>query len=170
MRSIPQAPRLLPRQNNCAHFASPLPPSGDLLATSSPASRRWRRGPPTGPQWVHETKHDGYRLMVRKQGDRVLYAFDLLELEGEDFPPQPLHVRKARLEQLLSAAPAGIKYNETDRSCSTPAAWAWRGSSRSAESTRTARPAARPASRSRTRRRRGRPRSRTGVLLMIASR
>lgn len=26
---------------------------------------------PTGPQWVHEIKHDGYRLMARKQGDRV---------------------------------------------------------------------------------------------------
>jgi hypothetical protein len=27
--------------------------------------------PPVGPQWVHEIKHDGYRLIVRKQGDRV---------------------------------------------------------------------------------------------------
>jgi|HubBroStandDraft_6_1064221.scaffolds.fasta_scaffold710850_1 ATP-dependent DNA ligase len=27
--------------------------------------------PPTGPQWVHEIKHDGYRLIARKQGDRV---------------------------------------------------------------------------------------------------
>jgi hypothetical protein len=27
--------------------------------------------PPVGPQWIHEIKHDGYRLFVRKQGDRV---------------------------------------------------------------------------------------------------
>jgi bifunctional non-homologous end joining protein LigD len=27
--------------------------------------------PPVGPQWVHEIKHDGYRLIVRKAGDRV---------------------------------------------------------------------------------------------------
>jgi bifunctional non-homologous end joining protein LigD len=45
--------------------------------------------------------------------DRVmLYAFDLLELNGEDFRPQPLHARKARLEQLLAKAPAGIQFNE----------------------------------------------------------
>jgi bifunctional non-homologous end joining protein LigD len=27
--------------------------------------------PPSGPNWVHEIKHDGYRLIVRKVGDRV---------------------------------------------------------------------------------------------------
>jgi ATP-dependent DNA ligase len=27
--------------------------------------------PPAGPNWVHEIKHDGYRLIVRKAGDRV---------------------------------------------------------------------------------------------------
>ena len=25
--------------------------------------------PPSGPLWVHEIKHDGYRLMVRRDGD-----------------------------------------------------------------------------------------------------
>jgi bifunctional non-homologous end joining protein LigD len=128
--------------------------------------------PPTGPQWVHEIKHDGYRLIARKTGDRVrlftrrgydwserypliskavaalnatsatidgeavvcddesglsifeelhsrrsddrvsLYAFDLLELDGEDFRPQPLHARKAQLEKLLAKAPSGIQFNE----------------------------------------------------------
>ena len=127
--------------------------------------------PPAGPQWVHEIKHDGYRLIARKTDDRVrlftrrgydwtdrypliakavaalkaasatidgeavycdpngvadfdklhsrvhdgeviLYAFDLLELDGDDFRPQPLHARKARLEKLLAAARAGIQYNE----------------------------------------------------------
>ena len=26
--------------------------------------------PPAGPLWVHEIKHDGYRLMVRRDGSR----------------------------------------------------------------------------------------------------
>src|SRR5262245_21645191 len=27
--------------------------------------------PPTGPEWVHEIKHDGFRIVARKDGDRV---------------------------------------------------------------------------------------------------
>ncbi|WP_081851336.1 hypothetical protein [Bradyrhizobium sp. URHD0069] len=27
--------------------------------------------PPSGPLWVHEIKHDGYRLTVRRDGSRV---------------------------------------------------------------------------------------------------
>src|ERR1700727_3622035 len=27
--------------------------------------------PPAGPGWVHEIKHDGYRLQVHRQGDAV---------------------------------------------------------------------------------------------------
>ena len=27
--------------------------------------------PPSGPSWIHEIKHDGYRLMVRRSGARV---------------------------------------------------------------------------------------------------
>jgi bifunctional non-homologous end joining protein LigD len=27
--------------------------------------------PPSGPLWVHEIKHDGFRLMVRREGARV---------------------------------------------------------------------------------------------------
>jgi bifunctional non-homologous end joining protein LigD len=26
---------------------------------------------PSGPGWVHEVKHDGYRLQVRRDGDNV---------------------------------------------------------------------------------------------------
>jgi bifunctional non-homologous end joining protein LigD len=52
-------------------------------------------------------------LHSRRNDDRaLLYAFDLLELDGEDFRPQPLHARKARLEKLLAKTPAGIQYNE----------------------------------------------------------
>ena len=41
-----------------------------------------------------------------------LYAFDLLELDGEDWRPRPLEQRKARLAKLLAKAPAGIQYSE----------------------------------------------------------
>ena len=27
--------------------------------------------PPSGPDWVHEIKHDGYRLIVRRHGNAV---------------------------------------------------------------------------------------------------
>jgi bifunctional non-homologous end joining protein LigD len=127
--------------------------------------------PPVGPDWVHEIKHDGYRLVVRRDGsavrlftrrgydwtdrypaiasaaaklraksftmdgeavvvgadgvavfealhrrhkasDAILYAFDLLELDGEDLRPLPLSARKAKLAKLLARKPAGIVFNE----------------------------------------------------------
>jgi ATP-dependent DNA ligase len=127
--------------------------------------------PPEGPQWIHEIKHDGYRLIVRKQADRVRlftrrgydwtdryplirdavaalratsavvdgeavccdgagmavfeklhsrahdeqvihYAFDLLELDGEDWRPRPLEKRKAKLQKLLIGGRAGILFSE----------------------------------------------------------
>lgn len=126
---------------------------------------------PQGPLWVQEIKHDGYRLIVRRTGDRVrlltrrgydwtkrfpravdaltrlkassitldgeavvcgadgvsdfyrlhsqgcdelvfLYAFDLLELNGEDYRTEPLQNRKAKLENLLSRCIDGIMFNE----------------------------------------------------------
>jgi bifunctional non-homologous end joining protein LigD len=43
-------------------------PRGDFIQPCLPtASDR----PRTGPEWVHEIKHDGYRLMARRTGDRV---------------------------------------------------------------------------------------------------
>jgi bifunctional non-homologous end joining protein LigD len=128
--------------------------------------------PPAGPDWVHEIKHDGYRLIVRRDGkavrlftrrghdwtdrypaiaaaaaklrarsftldgeavvsgpdgvavfdalhrrhkaaDAMLYAFDLLELNGKDLRPLPLGERKDRLQRLLlSRKLAGIAFNE----------------------------------------------------------
>jgi bifunctional non-homologous end joining protein LigD len=120
---------------------------------------------------VHEIKHDGYRLIVRRDGkavrlftrrgydwtdrypaiaavaaklraksftldgeavvagadgvavfdalhrrhkaaDAMLYAFDLLELNGEDLRPLPLGERKTKLARLLARAPVGIALNE----------------------------------------------------------
>jgi bifunctional non-homologous end joining protein LigD len=127
--------------------------------------------PPVGPQWIHEIKHDGYRLIARKRDDRVrlftrrgyewtdryplirkaveairaasvtidgeavccdeagvavferlhsrayddqvfLYAFDLLEFGGENWRPRPLEERKAKLQNLLATARAGIQFSE----------------------------------------------------------
>jgi hypothetical protein len=41
-----------------------------------------------------------------------LHAFDLLELDGEDWRPSPLEERKAKLQQLITTATAGIRYSE----------------------------------------------------------
>jgi bifunctional non-homologous end joining protein LigD len=27
--------------------------------------------PPSGPGWLHEVKHDGFRILARKHGERV---------------------------------------------------------------------------------------------------
>ena len=127
--------------------------------------------PPTGALWVHEIKHDGFRVIARKDGNRVrlysrvgndltdrfplivealaslrsrsvildgeavacddrgmsnfdrlrhrrhdgtvfLYAFDLIELNGDDLRRDPLEVRKATLTSLLTRARPGIRVNE----------------------------------------------------------
>jgi bifunctional non-homologous end joining protein LigD len=124
--------------------------------------------PPSGPLWVHEIKHDGYRLMVRRDGshphdarircftrndhdwadrfpaivdaalrlkaqsflidgevviarddgtpdfnalrskrrghEAVLYAFDLIEHDGDDLRDLPLIHRKWRLKKLIGKA------------------------------------------------------------------
>jgi bifunctional non-homologous end joining protein LigD len=39
------------------------------------------KAPPSGSEWVHEIKHDGYRLMVRRAGGRV----QLLTRRGYDW-------------------------------------------------------------------------------------
>jgi bifunctional non-homologous end joining protein LigD len=41
-----------------------------------------------------------------------LYAFDLIELEGDDLRRDPLGVRKATLASLLSRASSGLRFNE----------------------------------------------------------
>jgi ATP-dependent DNA ligase len=34
-----------------------------------PARPVWSSKPPSGPDWVHEIKHDGYRIIVRRDGN-----------------------------------------------------------------------------------------------------
>ena len=127
--------------------------------------------PPSGPMWLHEIKHDGFRVIGRKDDKRVklysragndltkrfplivealarlrsrsciidgeavacgedgiasferiryqrhdagvfLYAFDLIELDGDDLRRDPLAVRKATLASLLRRAAPGLRFNE----------------------------------------------------------
>jgi bifunctional non-homologous end joining protein LigD len=44
--------------------------------------------------------------------EAILYAFDLLELDGVDYRPLPLSRRKDRLARLLARVPIGIALNE----------------------------------------------------------
>jgi bifunctional non-homologous end joining protein LigD len=126
---------------------------------------------PSGRLWLHEIKHDGFRCIARKDGERVrlfsrrgsdltsrfplivealarlrsrsviidgeavacdedgvasfnriryrnhddtifLYAFDLIELNGDDLRRDPLTVRKATLSSVLARAAPGLRYNE----------------------------------------------------------
>jgi bifunctional non-homologous end joining protein LigD len=127
--------------------------------------------PPSGALWLHEIKHDGFRIIARKEAGRVrlysrpgndmtyrfplivetlvrlrsrscildgeavccdddgrpsferiryrrydasvfLYAFDLIELNGDDMRRDPLEVRKATLRSMLAKAGPGVRYNE----------------------------------------------------------
>jgi bifunctional non-homologous end joining protein LigD len=126
---------------------------------------------PSGGQWLHEIKHDGFRVIARKNGAQVrlysrpgndlthrfplivetlarlrsrscivdgeavacddngvtsfnrvryrqhdesifLYAFDLIELNGDDLRRDPLKRRKATLEIILAKAGPGIRFTE----------------------------------------------------------
>ena len=146
-------PRTLP-----AGFIAPCLPS------SAPQT-------PSGAEWLHEIKHDGFRVIARKEANRVklysrpgndltdrfplivdalaklrsqsciidgeavacgddgissfdrirygrhdasvfLYAFDLIELNGDDLRREPLAVRKATLASLLARVAPGLRFNE----------------------------------------------------------
>jgi bifunctional non-homologous end joining protein LigD len=151
----PMTPRVLYRPSD---FIQPCFPS--------PAER-----PPTDTEWVHEIKHDGFRLMARRDsvgvrlltwngydwsdrypaivvavnhlkvrsclidgeavscgekglavfellrnrpsGDHVfMFAFDLLELDGEDVRREPIETRKATLASLLRRCLPGLRLCE----------------------------------------------------------
>jgi bifunctional non-homologous end joining protein LigD len=53
------------------------------------------------------------RIRYRQHdGDVFLYAFDLIELNGDDLRRDPLEVRKATLASILAKARSGIRFNE----------------------------------------------------------
>jgi len=77
--------------------------------------------PPSGPDWVHEIKHDGYRLMARR--DPI--GIRLLTRNGHDWAPRyprivalrSLRVRSVREErrEKLLACCDGIRFSEQSR-------------------------------------------------------
>jgi bifunctional non-homologous end joining protein LigD len=53
------------------------------------------------------------RIRYRRHDASVfLYAFDLIELDGDDLRREPLNVRKATLASLLARAASGLRLNE----------------------------------------------------------
>jgi ATP-dependent DNA ligase len=56
--------------------------------------------PRNGPQWVHEVKHDGYRLMVCRNGDRVR----LFTRHGYDWTERYPRIAKAMAELKITSA------------------------------------------------------------------
>ena len=73
----------------------------------------------------------------RNEPQAFLYAFDLLELIGDDLRREPIEVRKATLASILRKSRPDVRLNEhlehsgAMSSSSTPARWGWRGLSRS---------------------------------------
>jgi hypothetical protein len=48
----------------------------------------------------------------RHDADVCLYAFDLIELNGDDLRPDPLQVRKATLASVIARVGSGLRFNE----------------------------------------------------------
>src|SRR5262249_57302941 len=49
--------------------------------TIEPCLPRPAKEPPSGPDWIHEIKHDGFRIMARRDAERVR----LFTRHGTDF-------------------------------------------------------------------------------------
>jgi hypothetical protein len=50
--------------------------------------------------------------LPRHDDSTFLYAFDLIELNGDDLRRDPLEVRKATLASIVAKAQPGIRFNE----------------------------------------------------------
>ena len=71
-----------------------------------PSAPVLKRQPPTGPQWLHEVKFDGWRAQLHKAGDEFkalrdgatrdlcAWCFDLLELNNHGLRRRKLIERK----------------------------------------------------------------------------
>jgi len=60
---------------------SPRPRSRPLASIIEPCLPRPADKPPAGPDWIHEIKHDGFRIIARRDGDGIR----LLSRKGHDF-------------------------------------------------------------------------------------
>jgi hypothetical protein len=70
----------------------------------SPADR-----PPSGPEWVHEIKHDGYRLMARR--DPIAIGVRLLTRNGHDWAPRYPLIVEAVNALKVSSGRSGFQKN-----------------------------------------------------------
>jgi ATP-dependent DNA ligase len=59
---------------------------------------------PDRPEWIHEIKHDGYRLIVQRDGKRVR----LWTRNGHDWSDRFPSMRKASLARLLARRVDGV--------------------------------------------------------------
>ncbi len=77
-------PKVLPRLDSTAPwiilrvmrlFRSRLP-----IISIEPCLPSFAKAPPTGPDWIHEIKHDGFRVLARRDGKKVR----LISRKGKD--------------------------------------------------------------------------------------
>jgi bifunctional non-homologous end joining protein LigD len=57
--------------------------------------------PPSGPFWIHEIKHDGFRLLVRKDGSRVRCFTKNGHDWGDRYPGIVLAARRLKADSCL---------------------------------------------------------------------
>jgi ATP-dependent DNA ligase len=77
--------------------------AGPALLTARSSSRTKRDAP---------CLIDRFQRGPRVKADAFLFAFDMIELDGDDMRQMPLLTRKSRLLKLVQGAPAGIVFNE----------------------------------------------------------
>jgi bifunctional non-homologous end joining protein LigD len=86
--------RALVEQPAACHFRGMLWRTGQPAkrpGTIEPCIPTRATKPPVGPQWIHEIKHDGYRLIARKRNGRV----HLFTRRGYDWTERYPRIREA---------------------------------------------------------------------------
>ena len=114
--AVDAAERVFRRPASDAHLASPAWSGGRASAHSPARKKEGSAGRHLGGVRRDATVRRSARadrIRYRRHDDEVfLYAFDLIELNGDDLRRDPLAVRKAALERLLARAASGLRYNE----------------------------------------------------------
>src|ERR1700730_3170016 len=59
---------------------------------------------------LDETGKSQFKGLMYRRGEAYFYAFDILELDGQDLRPLPLHARKQKLKRLVPAQPSALLY------------------------------------------------------------
>jgi bifunctional non-homologous end joining protein LigD len=74
------------------------------FAFIKPALLMTAESPPSGPEWVHEIKHDGYRMMARRDAAGIR----LLTRNGYDWPQTSDEERRAESELTARSTPTSL--------------------------------------------------------------